>query len=825
MEVKMQVSEEEINTKSENQMEVDEISKTDFIKTDTDIKINDDSSDSRESAQAEEFLNWCKNHKELKVNSSPTPIEDCVLHDVRIQNRFKEDSIFLHDKEIAEKIRRGNCVAEYKQSGITKYKIVRKGLIKFFDYLKTYKSSKKAEEKKVLDPVRNSFIQGKQVMVYITEKANGENLQIAYESIYNAWIVASKNVTIVVRDRNDLLFYKNQNEDKFTYCIEFAEVWFNILEREIINKSRLKEFTEDIKGYTLIGENVGFHHQHIKLYKENDLIFYGMIQNNSQDICRPVKESFEVFQKYNLSYVSVTKSEIFQNFDELNKYMQDVYIKILNQDVENGGEGSVAYFNSIDQDTKEEKVISMGKLKTFEYRFLRKLREKIRNLFSKKSKNTLSVKEILKKIERESKEILGEDGDESLDLSEWLKYGEFVLNFIKQYNEPCSYTELYATFTYEMKELYRRNKEEGLTINSCIVNNVCEKYKTKDKIKDENLIDTEITDGSLEKKILKSRDHNLDSITPYINPDLKENYISNLKNLSMKTFKKGGVYFFLNSGLVGGGKSTLFGILKKVIDTQFSDIINLLYISSDKMKEDMIKEYLKKNPNASFNKAFDNSGKNFKNKFNQEIINTLNNQKSDDKINIFYIDKNFPGKHCDFFFEDMQAYDKKLNYEITFFYPNIYEKMNTQGLNYPFSFNYFIQCYHRLRSRKHETLDFEKNENAHHILLGFLANFSRFNFVSEKYENKTLFYPLTFTDERQIEFSSDFARTFKNMMGKVGPKGFEPDHMKTCKDLIDKVFDHIHENFPSHLYGDTKPILEREIYDFLNAKIHGKVDY
>lgn len=791
------------------------------IKIDTNIKID---IDQLESAKAEEFLNWCSNHKELKVNSSSTPIENFTLNDIRIKNRFKEDSIFLEDKEIAERIRRGNCVAVYKQAGLTKYKIVRKGLIKFFDYLKTYKSSKKIEEKKVLDPVRNCFIKGNKVLVYITEKANGENLQIAYESTNNAWIVASKNVTIIVRDRSDILFYRNLKEDKFNYCIEFAEIWFNILEREIINKSKLKEFIEDVEGFTLIGENVGLDHQHIKLYKENDLIFYGMIKNNSQDICRPVKDSFEIFQKYNLNYVSLTKSETFQNFDDCNKYMQDTYIQILNQDVENGGEGSVAYFTSLDLQTQQEQVISMGKLKTFEYRFLRKLREKIRNLFSKKSK-TLSVKEILKKIDRECKEILGEDGDESLDLSEWLKYAEFVLNFINLYNDPCNYTDLYASFTYEMKDLFRRHKEEGLTINSCIVNSVCEKYKIKEKIKEECSSDTEHIDLSKDLKIFQVLDQNIDCITRYINPDLKENYILNLKELSSKTFKKGGVYFFLNSGLVGGGKSTLFGILNKVIETHFSDLVNLLYISSDKMKEDIINEYLKKNPKSNFSQAFEVSGKNFKNKFNNKIIETLNSKKSDEKINIFYVDKNFPGNHYGQFYADMKEYDSKLNYEIIFFYPNIYESMNSQGLCYPFSFNYFIQCYHRLRSRKHETLDFEKNENAHHILIGFLSNFYKFNFNPEKFENKILFYPITFTDERQIIFSEEFVRVFKNMMGKVGVKAFNPEHMNTCKHLIDRVFEHISVNFPSHLFGDTRPIIHNEIYDFLNAKIYGKVEY
>ena len=159
MENNMEVNEEITLTNQVDQMQVKKADNSQLINIDTEMTIED------QGINAEELLNWCLGHKELTVNKIPSPIEGYTLNDIRIKSRFKEDSIFLNDKEIASRIRRGNCIAEYEESGLRKYKIARKGLIKFYDYLKTYKPSKMKEENSVLDAVRRNFTEGKAMVI------------------------------------------------------------------------------------------------------------------------------------------------------------------------------------------------------------------------------------------------------------------------------------------------------------------------------------------------------------------------------------------------------------------------------------------------------------------------------------------------------------------------------------------------------------------------------------------------------------------------------------------------------------------------------------
>lgn len=768
---------------------------------------------SKKIIDAKELKEWAESNKNLQVIQIDTPIANYTLYDIRIKIRHKEDDLFLKDSEIRQRIRRGNCIAEYVDDNQKRYKFARKGLIKFFDYLKKYKSKYRLEEKIVLDSIKNHFNKGGQVYVYLSEKANGENAQIAYEPVVNAWIVASKNVTIVCRNKEDIKWYlkDKEKEKKFSYCAEFADLWFDTLEKNIKCKSpeNLDNFINDIMGYTLIAENVGdVNHQHIKLYTEKSLVFYGMIKNDSPEISTPISQSYEILkQKYGLNFVDLEKSPILKSYEEFSSYMGEKYTDILKRDVEHGGEGSVAYFTAVDPQTGEESVLSMGKLKTFEYRFLRKLREKLK-IFSK---NKGAVESVLTKIENECKDILGQEGDE-LDLTEWLKFGKFVLNFVKR--NPCKsdFSSRYADFVHEMKSLYLKDMEGNVQITDQLVQEVCEKYKPLEgnvKVDDED--EDEGKKINIEKYVGKSS----------IKPEDKEAYLANLASQASKPFKKGGVYFFIGCTLVGGGKSTLYSIIEKVVTQEYSDLINLLYISSDKMKGEQIEEYLKDHPYATHDDAHDKVSKNIKTKFNNEIVRILNNRRDEEKINIMFVDKNFPKDAIESFYRDMMIF-KKTSYEIYVFHPNIRTPLQSKYYTYPFSLSYFIQCYYRIKHRKgHETLDFEKNPFAHHILIGFLTLYNNYKF--EINNNKIFFYPLSLSDEKDIQFSDEVIRSFNNMMKTVNGKTFKNEKMIAVNDVISDFFEKVEADYPHAMFDNTIDIIGKEMSDLFKAKVYGKV--
>ena len=63
-------------------------------------------------------------------------------------------------------------------------------------------------------------------MIYNTEKANGENTQVSYNYEFNAWVICSKNVSLLARDRQDVKKYKEQ---RYNYAQLMADAWFDLI--------------------------------------------------------------------------------------------------------------------------------------------------------------------------------------------------------------------------------------------------------------------------------------------------------------------------------------------------------------------------------------------------------------------------------------------------------------------------------------------------------------------------------------------------------------------------------------------------------------------
>jgi hypothetical protein len=140
---------------------------------------------------------------------------------------------------------------------------------------------------------------------------------------------------------------------------------------------------------------------------------------------------------------------------------------------------------------------------------------------------------------------------------------------------------------------------------------------------------------------------------------------------------------------------------------------------------------------------------------------------------------------------------------------------------FDFSLNYIIQSFYRLSNRKnHETLDYEKNPNAHLIFFSFLSLF-----IFMKYENIDLydlnFYGLSITDEINLEFlfknenenenKLDFLIEFKNLMKKIKSNKFNNDELMKFNFEILGFLDKIKNNFPMEMFKDTRGIINNEI--------------
>ena len=435
---------------------------------------------------------------------SPTPIENLHLLDLKLALKYEEDKLYLKDDKIYKYLRRGNCLTY--NTVTNKIGVARIGLIKFFDYRKDY-THLANEERRVLEKVKESKLP---LSVYITEKANGENFQVSFNPMYNCWMIGSKTVTIACRDMKDIEFYSNQenfrlknfkpvikefitsknllSQKRNEYVLDLARKWFQILEKLFKTEEELNEFKKVISYHTFIGENVGDQiHQHIKVYEESDIIFYGIVDHlkYNTEICVPLNKSFEIFKKFRFNTVPIDKSENFGNFEQLKIYMDNKYNEVLLKTIKESGEGSVVYFTE-KEENGEEKVISVAKLKTFEYRFYRKIREKIEVLlerFRKHPKN-LSLGDLQKKLREESEE-LAENYQKELNFENYIKFSEFVFDYVIKYDNQKNYFDVFAEFIHIMKYWFNKLEEKNENIDDIyqkIKNDLNEKFIGIEKI-------------------------------------------------------------------------------------------------------------------------------------------------------------------------------------------------------------------------------------------------------------------------------------------------------------------------------------------------------
>ena len=72
-----------------------------------------------------------------------------------------------------------------------------------------YKEDLQVEKNYILAPVLKAIAEGHQVEVLKTLKANGENVQISYVKEVKSWMVSSKNVGMLVRNRDDIKLYES----------------------------------------------------------------------------------------------------------------------------------------------------------------------------------------------------------------------------------------------------------------------------------------------------------------------------------------------------------------------------------------------------------------------------------------------------------------------------------------------------------------------------------------------------------------------------------------------------------------------------------------
>ena len=141
-------------------------------------------------------------------------------------------------------------------------------------------------------------------------------------------------------------------------------------------------------------------------------------------------------------------------------------------------------------------------------------------------------------------------------------------------------------------------------------------------------------------------------------------------------------------------------------------------------------------------------------------------------------------------------------------------KCDTSIKHYRISLNYIIQSFYRLKNRKnHDTLDFEKNKEAHQIFFSFLSLFKRMEFKNVRNLNIFL-YGLTLSDEKNLQIlDEDFLNKFYDIMKKIGKTPFKLDVISEFNNEIEEFIEKMEKIFPQDNFKETKDIIINELIE------------
>ena len=294
------------------------------------------------------------------------------------------------------------------------------------------------------------------------------------------------------------------------------------------------------------------------------------------------------------------------------------------------------------------------------------------------------------------------------------------------------------------------------------------------------------------------------------NPEKKEEKIL--------PFEKGKIYFFMSFSLVCGGKSTFFEEIKNQTGKENEkEKYNIILVSSDKIREELSLKMQKDNPKMTFKQCFNKVGRDTAKEFDTQIKNAIDSADKD-KINIILVDKNYP-QGIKKFLEKFCTNKDSMFFIV--FIPNIKKPININNIKFPFSLNYFIQCYLRLKNRHgHEVLNGE-DESSKYVYISFLKLFQNFDFdkrlkSSEEYGKNIFFQIIDFTDEKnEIQIETNTEKFFNNVMRKIKPFD-EFSIKKYFGNDIDEYFKAIEEKYDGkNFFEDTRELIKNEIEDLL----------
>lgn len=187
----------------------------------------------------------------------------------------------------------------------------------------------------------------------------------------------------------------------------------------------------------------------------------------SEDDCWPCDQAWKLFAKYGLDKVHAMSLGLFDDYDTMCNTLCTTFKDVAKSEIAKDEEGNVLYFIKRSKDSPEQdKVVSLSKLKTLEYRLFRKMREKLRNFYVVDRKSELPKSEIVKKFIREAKE-LSDEHDLPRPLDYYIELFKTAFDFID--SDPKINTDMlhkeYVTFSEHLLAYFSKTSKDKTFAN------------------------------------------------------------------------------------------------------------------------------------------------------------------------------------------------------------------------------------------------------------------------------------------------------------------------------------------------------------------------
>lgn len=196
-----------------------------------------------------------------------------------------------------------------------------------------------------LAQVKKCLLQGNTIELRKHVLMDGHEAQVSWSQHLKAWVIATKNVSLVARALTDVtLLYPEQSRFKVTRQI--ALCWFKKLES--FSSAQLNALKAEMQDKTFIGVYVGSASELVKHDRET-IVFHGIVSNKrvaslaaQHAYCLP--NSTQILVAHGLETVVMQSFGTFDTYDSVCDALVQIYDNVAGSELASTEQGALIYF-------------------------------------------------------------------------------------------------------------------------------------------------------------------------------------------------------------------------------------------------------------------------------------------------------------------------------------------------------------------------------------------------------------------------------------------------------------------------------------------------